>query len=664
MRHHVLVALDDGYGFRHALVREAAYGELLPGERADLHAAFATALEERPELAHGNDATVAAEIAHHWLRAGDEPRALAAAVRAGTQAADVGALAEAADHFAHALELWPVVADPERVAGADRPTLLALAANATAYAGRPGEAVGMLDEALALVDAAAEPARAAMMHKQRGLHLWWSGRGRESLGDFERAVELIPAEPPSVELAGALEALAHSLMLLSEHAPARHYAEQAIAVASSVGARGHEAGALNSLGTTLMALGDLTGGVARLREGRAVAQQDGDPEALGRTATGLCDGLRRAGHLAEAVEVGLEGAAGARRAGLDLYEGFCRLNAAEAAFDLGQWDLVDELVGDLLTGKVAGVTLTFAHHMTATVAMARGDFDAAEHHLAAGYSSVGPETTPELASYALELAAELALWRGEPEAGALAADECLRHVKGRDSSLWALIALLGVRAQADRAELARARRDVAAAGAARERARELRDDARERAAAGADPVSASIEGEYARALGHHDPASWKLAADAWEARACPYRAAYARWRQAEAVLGSDRDREQASAALAAAHATATSLGAVPLRDEIERLARRARIELTLPESDAAQDAAPTPAAGAEELGLTPRELEVLERLALGETNRQIAGALFISARTAAVHVSRILSKLGASNRSEAAAIAHRLGLVP
>ena len=167
MRHHVLVALDDGYGFRHALVREAAYGELLPGERADLHAAFATALEERPDLAHGNDATVAAEIAHHWLRAGDEPRALAAAVRAGTQAADVGALAEAADHFAHALELWPVVADPERVAGADRPTLLALAANATAYAGRPGEAVGMLDEALALVDAAAEPARAAMMHKQR-----------------------------------------------------------------------------------------------------------------------------------------------------------------------------------------------------------------------------------------------------------------------------------------------------------------------------------------------------------------------------------------------------------------------------------------------------------------------------------------------------------------
>jgi DNA-binding NarL/FixJ family response regulator len=149
------------------------------------------------------------------------------------------------------------------------------------------------------------------------------------------------------------------------------------------------------------------------------------------------------------------------------------------------------------------------------------------------------------------------------------------------------------------------------------------------------------------------------------ARPCPYRAAYARWRQAEAALQSDRDRPQASAALAAAHATATSLGAVPLRDEIVRLARRARIELPTPEPDAAPEEGATPAAGAEEeLCLTPRELEVLERVALGETNRQIAGALFISARTAGVHVSRILSKLGASNRSEAAAIAHRLGLVP
>jgi len=83
VREHVLAAVDDRLAFRHAVFSEAAYGELLPGERSRVHAAFAMALEARPDLAGGNEATVAAELAHHWLRAGDEPRALAAAVRAG-----------------------------------------------------------------------------------------------------------------------------------------------------------------------------------------------------------------------------------------------------------------------------------------------------------------------------------------------------------------------------------------------------------------------------------------------------------------------------------------------------------------------------------------------------------------------------------------------------
>jgi DNA-binding NarL/FixJ family response regulator len=74
-------------------------------------------------------------------------------------------------------------------------------------------------------------------------------------------------------------------------------------------------------------------------------------------------------------------------------------------------------------------------------------------------------------------------------------------------------------------------------------------------------------------------------------------------------------------------------------------------------------AADLPPAGAD-LGLTARELEVLQHLARGATNRQIADALYISVRTAGVHVSHILGKLSAANRGEAAAIAHRLGLAP
>ena len=124
-----------------------------------------------------------------------------------------------------------------------------------------------------------------------------------------------------------------------------------------------------------------------------------------------------------------------------------------------------------------------------------------------------------------------------------------------------------------------------------------------------------------------------------------------------------RDRPQAAQALRAAHATATALGAARLRSELEALARRARIELPSSDPAPAEEAASDTSAAAAELGLTARELEVLEHMALGQTNRQIADELFISIKTAGVHVSRILRKLGAANRSEAGAIAHRLGLV-
>jgi DNA-binding NarL/FixJ family response regulator len=153
-----------------------------------------------------------------------------------------------------------------------------------------------------------------------------------------------------------------------------------------------------------------------------------------------------------------------------------------------------------------------------------------------------------------------------------------------------------------------------------------------------------------------------VAARACEARgAAPY-GAYARWRYAEAALAAPEDRTSAIAALATAREAAQRLGARPLLDEIEGLARRARLDLA-PAGDApAEQPAGLPDA-AREVGLTARELEVLEHVALGQTNREIAADLFISARTAGVHVSHILEKLGASTRTEAATAAHRLGLV-
>ena len=183
----------------------------------------------------------------------------------------------------------------------------------------------------------------------------------------------------------------------------------------------------------------------------------------------------------------------------------------------------------------------------------------------------------------------------------------------------------------------------------------------------ADPGVAAnrrtAEAEWSRVAGPSDPGRWAAAAGAWEALGYPWHAGHARWRQAEALLAQGAPRPEAAAALARAWALADGFGARPLVAEVESLARRARIDLPAAAGgDAAEEPAAGEPAGTDELGLTPREREVLALVADGRTNRQIAEALFISNKTASVHVSNILAKLGVANRGEAAAVAHRLRL--
>jgi DNA-binding CsgD family transcriptional regulator len=169
------------------------------------------------------------------------------------------------------------------------------------------------------------------------------------------------------------------------------------------------------------------------------------------------------------------------------------------------------------------------------------------------------------------------------------------------------------------------------------------------------------QAERSRLEGASDPERWYQAAAAWERLQRPFEAAYARFRQAEALLVGGAARQQAEVALRRAHHTAVTLGAAPLRREIELLAQRGRLRLQEhAKPTSAPTALPSPATS---LGLTRREAEVLSLVAEGRTNRQIARVLFISEKTASVHVSNIMSKLGAANRSEAAAIAHRLRLL-
>jgi DNA-binding CsgD family transcriptional regulator len=272
---------------------------------------------------------------------------------------------------------------------------------------------------------------------------------------------------------------------------------------------------------------------------------------------------------------------------------------------------------------------------------------------------------PQFTVY-FEARAALAIWLGQLDHARAAIQEGLEWLVGAEEEFWFRSLLsLGLRAEADRAERSRTARAPAEAETARQlgaallaRLRRLVDQA----TAPEPETSAHAalgEAEATRLRGRSNPDRWATAAQRWDQLDQPHPAAYAHWRQAEALLTGRGSRAEAASALRSAHQTTQRLGAAPLRRELEGLARRARIDLAQPQPTGEV----APARPADPFGLTPREREVLTLLAEGRTNRQIGQALFISAKTVGTHVSNILAKLGVASRVEAAAVAHRGGLV-
>jgi DNA-binding CsgD family transcriptional regulator len=275
-----------------------------------------------------------------------------------------------------------------------------------------------------------------------------------------------------------------------------------------------------------------------------------------------------------------------------------------------------------------------------------------------------PDLDPQLACPVYTQLAEMALWNDRPGEAREAITTGLRAVEGNDDPAYVMpLCRVGLAAVAAEVLRARIHRDHAGLSQSRQAAGRLIETARAIAAppdTKLTPVTEAelltAEAEYARITGGDAAARWDEAAAAWAELRYQFPQAYARWRQAELEL-TEGTRASASAVLAEAWHVAGSLPAQQLRQEIEALAARARITLPSPQPPVADG--PEPGAG---LGLTSRELDVLRLLAAGRTNRQIGAELFISPRTAGVHVSHILAKLGLASRGEAAAAAHSLSL--
>jgi ATP/maltotriose-dependent transcriptional regulator MalT len=674
---HVL-AVDqagDAYAFRHALVQEAIYDDLLPVQRGPLHAAYARALERRivqrdhPAADRGGTAAELGQLAYHWYAAHDLGQALLASVQAGQAAEAASALTEAMGHYERALELWDQAPEAAARSPLDRGALAHRAAEAANLAGCDDHALALGRLALDRVDAVAEPLRAGALLERLARYHWTAADTPRAMVAVERAVAIIPPEPPSEELARALAAHGQLLMLLGRHAEARARGEEAVAVARQVGARAVEGHALTTLGTCLGILGHVEEGVADLEQGRHIARELANVDDLGRTHANLATVLDMAGRPADAVEVFLAGVETVRRVGaLGRFGPNLLPDAANSLLSLGRRAeaerLLDQVLDlDLRSPGLRARTLT----VRGTLRMRTGDLAGAQADLEQVLAEAPAPLDPQNATPVFAGLAEATLWDGRLAEARAAVADGLEVLTAAEEPYWTTeLCRTGLAVAAALAELARARHADADERAARELADDLVDRARAATAAPdvlATPAVAAnqltAEAEWSRAAGPGDPERWAAAAEAWEALGYPWQAGYARWRQAEALLARGAPRPDAAAALAGARDLAGRLGARLLTAEIDALARRARIELDQPDEEAPDGQAP---AATDELGLTPREREVLALVADGRTNRQIAEALFISDKTASVHVSNILAKLGVANRGEAAAVAHRLRL--
>jgi DNA-binding CsgD family transcriptional regulator/tetratricopeptide (TPR) repeat protein len=664
--HQVLRTQGDAYGFRHVLLQQAVYGELLPGERIRLHAAVARALSEDPHA--GALRQTSAELAHHWSVAANYPRALIASIAAARAAAEIYGFAEAHQQYERALNLWEQVSDASEQAGLALADLRLEAAEAAGWAGLADRAATLIQEALADMGSHVEPARAGVLRARLAEWLWDAGDTKAALATYEEASRLLANDPPSAAKARVLAGHATELMRQGHFSASRVLCEDAIAVAQAVGALAEEGRALNTLGSDLSELGDPEAGIAALRQALKLSEQAGNFDDIQRAYLNLSYVLGvDAGRPYEGLEVLQQGLARLREFGLELAlpGNTLRTNLAADLWSVGRWQEAEELLNETLTSEVPARFALQLPLLRARLCMARGQFDLAREHVEVAARMAEQLIDPASQSSLQKFFAELAIWQGDASVARSAAAKALQYLTEDDRSFAIAVCHIGLRAEADAAERAHDRRaDPAEVADINATGQHLLDRARESLAwlgtnlRGARANAAGCEAEFARLQLRSDPMQWAALAATWDTISEPYEAAYARWRQAEALLAARASG--AAGVLRQAYQTTVELGEVPLRHELERLARRGRIDLRPPSAKLPDNRR---GRTAKVSGLTPREQQVLGQLVEGRTNRQIARALFISEKTASVHVSNIMSKLGAANRSEAAAIAHRLHLL-
>lgn len=664
----VIEAGGDRYSFRHALLGEAVYDDLLPGERVRLHARYADALAGNPGLG------AAAELALHARRANDLDRAAAASVEAGDEAMEVGGPDEAADHYQQALELLEDAARAERL-GLDRAKVVVKAADALTAGGdalRAAQLLGaQLDATARQPDGVPDPARARMLSRYADILLMTE----IALDAVALSAEAVALSPVGESMLRAKVLATHARILVSYHPDradeAEAFATEALALAERLAMPALTADIVTTLGglRVKIAEGDEQ---SRLREAlvaavdHAVAAGAIDAEVRGRWLLGRS--YQDTGDWEPSVRWFESAIGGTDRTGLVWapYVIDSRWQLTWIRYALGDWDDVLALVS--VVDDQAGPDIP------------RGILEPARYAVLNARGTAPDQVRTGLARLRR-------LWRDEGGVAVFAAGVEIEVAAARNDAATALTTydeVIDVLSQIWHDHFGGRVRLVASTLDAVARAMPRASAAERRAfLARADQLRADSDAVLAW---HRERASpWGPEGQMWEARV------HAEHLRVRWLAGVPGPRDELVDAWTVALERAVAFGHVPeeariraasaqihrllgdtarARDEAaaaralaERLGAPGLVADLVGDAPAAAATAATPAGATPAVTLTARELEILALVAEGRTNGEIGKQLFITTKTVSVHVSNILGKLGAAGRTEAAAIARRDGLL-
>jgi DNA-binding CsgD family transcriptional regulator/tetratricopeptide (TPR) repeat protein len=651
-----------GYRFRHALLRESIAGQLLPASLLRWHRRWAEQLESA--AARRRDPFARITAAHHWVRAGDATRGFDAALAGAQEANKVLAALEEARMLVYALSLWSQVSDAAERAGFTRDDLVRMTVTALVEMGGPSsEADAVLDSEIGKTP---DQIRDIFLRLNRGgirrLDELYPppGRGAADIllnAPLDNSWLAVTAASLSFdvrdtdpELARKLAARAVTAAGVAPRQPARVY--------EPASGEGELLLAQHAYARALATTGDMQRGIEIYREmlPRAGAQSR-VLDANVHSAFARC--LWATGNYRHALSVARRGLAliGYPHVAQVTYANLM-LGATQALTSMGRWSMAWAHLSECLK-LVEDERVAFNVHIQAgLIARWRGELATAKSHYERVQLGLAARRWPEKLDQHLAprtwLAVEIADARDDVKGVRRELEALLAapHPEVASEFVWQPL-LVGARIEADvlqwtrdapRTKVSRRHLDLCQQVASRLH--------RYGAVGLAWPLQ--LKAEVGRADGIHDSQAWEDVADAWAAAEQKPEQAYAQFRHAECLL-THGDTERAGHQLGSAAAIAAGLGAGPLASKITTVATRARLRIGDQHisSDRSADGPP----------LTAREKQVLRLLAEGHSNKRIADELYISPRTAAVHVHRILAKLQVSSRGEAGAVAHQTGLL-